>query len=135
MRDDRQILRFEYEIPRALWKTELHASVSPWSLLVCHVYNDNLCSVLFTKCFSEDLGRRCLLSQAQTSRGCECPPSSSSCQGRSDPEPVLIIPFPLPKMFVRCWVSDWGQQAVTEMAYDPGLSFPMCLTEARLGCS
>ena len=72
-------------------------------------------SVAFIKCFSEDLGRKCLLPPSPTSRGCESPPSSSPCWGLSDPEPVFISPSHLPKMFISCWDSDWGQQAVTEM--------------------
>lgn len=43
-------------------------------------------------------------------------PSLSPCGDLSDPEPTFITLFLLPKIFIRCWDSDWGQQAVTKMA-------------------
>lgn len=30
--------------------------------------------------------------------------------------PLFTTAFLLPKVFIRCWDSDWGQQAVTKMA-------------------
>lgn len=91
--------------------------------LACPHCSNILCG-LFTKGFSDDLGRKCLPSPALSQQRLQVSLLSlSTRQDLSDQDPVLVTPFLLSRIFIRHWDSDWGE-AVAKMTLNPGLSFP-----------